>query len=57
MYKALIAFAGAVTMAEGEIKEILDKKVAKDLLDAHYIEEVTVIEKPARKAKKTPKGE
>ena len=41
MYRALISFSGLISMAEGEIKEIADKAMAKDLLNAGYIEEVT----------------
>lgn len=48
MYKALKSFAGAVSMRKGEVKEINDKEIAKDLLNAGYIEEV----KPAKKEKK-----
>lgn len=40
LVKALVSFAGKASMYEGEIKEIEDKDVLKDLLDAKYIEEV-----------------
>lgn len=40
MYKALISFSGLVTMAKGEIKELKDEGIIKDLLRAGYIEEV-----------------
>lgn len=40
MYKALISFAGIVTMAKGQEAEIKDIEIAKDLLKAGYIEEV-----------------
>ena len=39
-YKALISFAGKVSMYEGEIKEITDNEVVSDLLKAGYIERV-----------------
>lgn len=45
MYKALVSFAGKVSMRKGEKKEINDKVIAKDLLNAGYIEEI----KPAKK--------
>ena len=45
MYKALVSFAGKVSMRKGEEKEINDKVIAKDLLNARYIEEI----KPAKK--------
>ena len=41
MYRALISFSGQVSMAEGEIREISDKNIVDDLLDAKYIEEIT----------------
>ena len=47
MYKALKSFAGKVSMRKGEVKEINDKEIVKDLLNAGYIEEV----KPAKKEK------
>ena len=54
MFKALKSFSGKISMVEGEIKEILDKEVAKDLLNAKYVEEVKAAKKAAKKA---PKGE
>lgn len=48
MYKALKSFAGKVSMRKGDVKEINDKEIVKDLLNAGYIEEV----KPAKKEKK-----
>ena len=47
MYKALKSFAGKVSMRKGEVKEINDKEIVKDLLNAGYIEEV----KPEKKEK------
>lgn len=47
MYRAKISFSGIFSMRKGEVKEIKDKYIVKDLLKAGYIEEV----KPA-KAKK-----
>lgn len=40
MYRALESFVGKVSMAKGEVKEILDKEVANDLLRVGYIEEL-----------------
>lgn len=40
MYKAKIGFSGIISMKKGEVKEIKDKNIAKDLLKAGYIEEV-----------------
>lgn len=40
MYKALVSFSGIISMGKGEVREITDKKIVKDLLQAKYIEEV-----------------
>lgn len=40
MYKALVSFSGLISMAVGEIREITDESIVKDLLKAGYIEEV-----------------
>lgn len=40
MYKALVSFSGAISMAMGEIKNIEDGAIVKDLLNAGYIEKV-----------------
>lgn len=47
MYKAKVNFSGIVSMSVGEVADIADVNIAKDLLRAGYIEEV----KPAEKAK------
>lgn len=52
-YKALVNFSGNVSMHVGEVKELADVNIAKDLLRAGYIEEV----KPAEKAKPREKKE
>lgn len=40
MYKAVKGFSGLITMKKGEVKEIKDKAIVKDLLKAGYIVEV-----------------
>lgn len=40
LVKALTNFAGKVSMCVGEIREIADDEIAKDLLRAGYIEEL-----------------
>lgn len=40
MYKAIIGFSGKFSMRKGEVKEINNKEIIKDLLKAGYIEEV-----------------
>ncbi|MBO6304887.1 MAG: hypothetical protein J6M62_07430 [Selenomonadaceae bacterium] len=47
MYKAKVSFSGVVSMNVGEVADIADVNIAKDLIKAGYIEEV----KPAEKAK------
>jgi hypothetical protein len=49
MYRALVTFAGKVSMAKGEIKAITDKKVIASLLEAGYIEPVEEKKKPTKK--------
>lgn len=39
-YRALISFSGNITMAMGEVREIENKGIANDLLNAGYIEEL-----------------
>jgi hypothetical protein len=40
MYKAIIGFSGLINMKKGEVKDIKDKALVKDLLKAGYIVEV-----------------
>lgn len=53
MYRALISFSGKISMAEGEIRDISEKVVADDLLDAGFIEEITPA-KPQKKPEPKP---
>lgn len=39
-YRALISFAGKITMSRGEVREIADKELANSLLQSHFIESV-----------------
>jgi hypothetical protein len=64
MYKALISFSGLVSMAEGDVRDITDEALAKDLLNAGYVielEESKPLEskpeasKPKTSSKKTAK--
>jgi len=48
-YRAKVSFSGIISMAAGQVAEIADPAIAKDLLKAGYIEEV----KPATKSKAT----
>lgn len=45
MYKALISFSGLISMSKGQVAEIKDKEIIKDLLKAGYIEEVKTTKK------------
>lgn len=37
-YKALISFSGLISMSMGEVREITDQEIVKDLLKAGYIQ-------------------
>lgn len=43
-YKALVSFAGKISMGKGEVREIVDRELANYLLQPHYIEPVEVEE-------------
>ena len=63
MYKALVSFSGKLSMAMGEVREISDLALAKNLLKVGYIEEIKergketekVSEKVTEKKAKSPK--
>ena len=58
-YKATRSFSGIVSMKKGDVKDIKDVEVAKDLLRAGYVialeEEKPQESKPKATAKKTAK--
>ena len=62
-YRALVSFTGLVSMAEGEVREISDLALAKNLLKVGYVEEIKergketeqVSEKVTEKKAKSPK--
>lgn len=65
-YKALKSFSGVVSMVSGEVKDISDPLVVKDLIKAGYIVEVKPAKtkaeveaevKPKKTTKKTAKKE
>ena len=39
-YKALVSFSGLISMSMGEVREIEDPEIAKDLLKVGYIHPV-----------------
>ena len=53
-YKAIVSFSGKIAMASGQVGEIPDESLAKDLLNAGYIIPFEADEKPKtrRKGKK-----
>lgn len=65
MYKATTSFSGIVNMKKGDVKEINNEEVAKDLLRAGYVIELAdesktqdskpVESKPKTTSKKTAK--
>lgn len=52
MHKALKSFSGAISMHEGETREIEDAEIVADLTKAGYIEEV----KPKRSGRSVKKS-
>lgn len=50
MYKAVTSFSGVISMRKGEVREISDLFLVKDLLNAGYIEEIKEV-KEVEKAK------
>jgi len=56
--KALVSFAGVVSMIPGETREI-SPEIAKSLIKAKYVEEViesqAEADKPEEKSKRAPK--
>lgn len=46
MYKATRSFSGIVSMKKGDVREIKDDEVAKDLLRAGYVTELADESKP-----------
>ena len=55
MFKALKSFSGIITMNKGQVKEIKDKVLIKNLLNAGYIEEVKSTKKEEVKPTKKRK--
>ena len=53
MYKALVSFGGCVSMSAGDVKDIPDVNIAKELLKAGYIEEISPAKEKAQAPAKT----
>ena len=61
MFRALKSFTGKVAMTRGQVKDIKDKDIVKDLLNSGYIEEVKneikkEVEKVAKEVKEKKKN-
>lgn len=52
LYRAKVTFSGSISMAMGEVREISDPSIVKDLLKAGYIELVEQEKKPTNKKAK-----
>ena len=56
--KALKSFGGKISMYAGEVREVVDDFIVKDLLRAGYAEpyaqEAEIVEKPAKPVEKSP---
>ena len=55
MYKALVTFSGLVSACKGQTSNLENQEIAKDLLDAGYIEPVS--DKPKKETTKKAKEE
>ncbi len=58
-YRALKSFSGLVTMVKGEVRDIADEEIAKDLIRAGYVVDLSEKQKAAKSSKpaKTKGGE
>lgn len=52
MYKALVSFAGRISMVKGEVREIDDPEIVADLLKANYITDLNAKKKAAKRSSK-----
>ena len=57
LYKALTSFSGVISMAKGEVREISDSALIKDLSKAGYIMEMKADESEKPKRKKGGKAD
>lgn len=57
LVKALTSFGGKISMGVGEVREILDEEIAKDLLRAGHVVEAKAEKQAANKAEKAKKEE
>lgn len=52
--KALKSFVGIISMRAGEVREIVDEKIAKDLLKAGHVVKAKAEKEAAEKEEKKP---
>lgn len=55
-YKATKSFTGIISMKKGDVRDITDEALAKDLLNAGYVMELEE-SKPKASSKKSKKAE
>lgn len=55
-YKANISFSGKISMIKGEVREIIDQEVAKDLVRAGYVTDLSEKQKATATAKASKKS-
>lgn len=55
-YRATVSFSGHISMGVGEVREISDEYLIKDLLRAGYIVEAEGENKPKKDVPKKSKG-
>ena len=53
MYKALVSFAGHISMVKGEVRDIDDPEIVSDLLKAGYIVDLEAKKKAAKTSRKS----
>lgn len=50
-YRALKSFSGVISMVKGEVREIKDEAIAKDLVRAGYVADMQEKQKAAKSSK------
>lgn len=54
-YKAIVSFSGLISMASGQVAEIANESLAKDLLNAGYVIPWVADAKPEEPKEEKPK--
>lgn len=50
-YRALVSFTGVLSMVKGEVREITDDTIVKDLIKSGYIVDLSEKQKTAKSSK------